>query len=103
MNPIRRFSCSGENDQGTQTTLQETCTICYQMDAATTARLKDVWSDVWPGLQVELVELSTNTDWRVIEGASHYIPLEAPKAIAVAVRDVVTAQRENTLVRHAKR
>jgi len=75
----------------------------YQIDSATTARLKDVWSDIWPRLQAELTELSTNTDWRVIEGASHYMPLDAPEAIVVAVRDVVVAQREDTPVRHAER
>lgn len=75
----------------------------YQMDAATTARLKDAWSDIWPQLQAELTALSTNTDWRVIAGASHYIPLDAPEAIAVAVNDVVAAYREDTLVRHAER
>ena len=75
----------------------------YQIDAATTARLRDVWSEIWPQLQAELTALSTNTDWRVIEGASHYIPLEAPEAIAVAVSDVVVAHRENTPVRHAER
>ena len=72
----------------------------YQIDAVTTARLQDVWSDIWPRLQAELTELSTNTDWRVIEGASHYIPLDDPEAIAVAVRDVVAAHREGTPVRH---
>ncbi|MEM1242103.1 MAG: alpha/beta hydrolase [Cyanobacteria bacterium P01_H01_bin.26] len=75
----------------------------YQLDAAATARLKDVWSDTWPRLQAELTGLSTNTDWRVIEGASHYIPLEAPEAIIVAVRDVVAAQRKGTPVQHAER
>ena len=75
----------------------------YQMDAATTARLQAVWSDIWPQLQAELTELSTNTDWRVIEGASHYIPLEAPEAIIAAVRDVVAAQHEDIPVRHAER
>ncbi|MEL6606207.1 MAG: alpha/beta hydrolase [Cyanobacteria bacterium J06614_10] len=75
----------------------------YQIDATTTARLQDVWSIIWPELQAELTELSTNTDWRVIEGASHYIPLDAPEAVVAAVRDVVTAQREDTSVRHANR
>ena len=74
----------------------------YQMDGATTARLKNVWSDIWPKLQTELTELSTNTDWRVIEAASHNIPLDAPEAIVVAVQDVVAAQRENTPVRHGE-
>ena len=68
------------------------------MDAATTARLQAVWSEIWPQLQAELTELSTNTDWRVIQGASHYIPLEAPEAIAVAVSDVVVAYREDSPV-----
>ena len=74
----------------------------YQIDAATTARLKDAWSDIWPRLQAELTTLSTNTDWRVIQGASHYIPLEAPEAIAVAVNDVITAYRDNSPVRQAE-
>ena len=75
----------------------------YQIDAATTERLRAVWSETWPQLQAELTALSTNTDWRVIEGASHYIPRDAPEAIAVAVRDVVVAQRADTSVRHAER
>ena len=75
----------------------------YQMDAATIERLRDVWSETWPQLQAELTALSTNADWRVIEGASHYIPLDAPEAIAVAVSDVVAAHREAAPVRHAER
>lgn len=75
----------------------------YQIDVETTARLQDVWSDVWPRLQAELTELSTNADWRVIEEASHYIPLDAPEAIVVAVKDVVVAQRKDASVRHAER
>ncbi|MDB9529122.1 alpha/beta hydrolase [Oscillatoria sp. CS-180] len=75
----------------------------YQMDAAQTARLQDVWSDTWPRLQAELTALSTNTDWRVIEKASHNIPLDAPEAITAAVRDVIVAQREDTPVRYAER
>ncbi|MEM9769800.1 MAG: hypothetical protein AAF892_18205 [Cyanobacteria bacterium P01_D01_bin.71] len=62
-----------------------------------------MWSDIWPRLQAELTELSTNTDWRVIEGASHYIPLDAPEVIAVAVSDVVTAYREDSPMRQAER
>lgn len=57
---------------------------------------------VWADLQDELAELSTNTDHRVIVGASHYIQWDDPEAVIAAVRDVVTAHRDSAPVRRAE-
>ena len=57
---------------------------------------------VWAELQDELVELSTNTDHRVIADASHYIHWDDPEAAIAAVRDVVTAHRDGAPVRRAE-
>lgn len=56
---------------------------------------------IWPTLQKELAELSTNSDLRIIPGSDHYIQQERPDAVVEAVRDVVVAVREHARVRRA--
>ena len=72
----------------------------WQLDSKTLANFRATWSKLWPELQAELTQLSTNTDQRIISNSSHNIPLEAPDAIAQAVNDVVNAQRLGTVLRH---
>lgn len=50
-------------------------------------------------LHGELAALSTNSDHRVVDGAGHYIHRDRPGAVVAAVRDVVTAVREEGEVR----
>lgn len=50
-------------------------------------------------LHGELAALSTNSDHRVVDGAGHYIHRDRPDAVVAAVRDVVTAVREEGEVR----
>lgn len=58
--------------------------------------------DTWLALQAELASLSTNSDHRVIEGATHNIQRDDPEAVIAAVRDVVNAVRQGaTLARVA--
>ncbi|MGV3518769.1 alpha/beta fold hydrolase [Luteitalea sp.] len=54
----------------------------------------------WLGLHGELAGLSTNSDHRIVEGAGHYVHQDRPEAVVAAIRDVVTAVRENGAVRH---
>lgn len=54
---------------------------------------------VWLDLHRELAGLSTNSDHRIVEGAGHYIHQDRPEAVVAAIRDVVTAVRENGAVR----
>jgi pimeloyl-ACP methyl ester carboxylesterase len=56
---------------------------------------------IWPSLQKELAELSTNSDLRIIPGTDHYIQQERPDAVVEAVRDVVVAVRGHARVRRA--
>jgi pimeloyl-ACP methyl ester carboxylesterase len=56
---------------------------------------------IWPTLQKELAELSTNSDLRIIPGSDHYIQQERPDAVVEAVRDVVVAVRGHARVRRA--
>ena len=51
----------------------------------------------WLVLQAELADLSTNSDHRTIDGATHYIHLDAPDAVITAVQEVVDAVRGATL------
>jgi pimeloyl-ACP methyl ester carboxylesterase len=53
----------------------------------------------WLDLHRELAGLSTNSDHRIVEGASHYIHQDRPEVVVAAVRDVVTAVRENGAIR----
>ena len=45
---------------------------------------------VWMELQDELAGLSTNSDWIVVEDASHYIHLDQPQVVITAIRDILT-------------
>ena len=58
---------------------------------------------VWETLQSELADLSTNSDHRVIEDATHYVHWDDPDAAVSAVADVVTAARTGTPVRREER
>jgi pimeloyl-ACP methyl ester carboxylesterase len=53
----------------------------------------------WLELHGELAGLSTNSDHRIVQGASHYIHQDRPEAVVAATRDVVTAVRENAAIR----
>lgn len=54
---------------------------------------------VWLDLHAELAALSTNSDHRIVDGASHYIHKDQPASVVAAIRDVVTAVREEGTVR----
>lgn len=54
----------------------------------------DQFYTTWIQLQRELAALSTNADHRIVEGASHYIHLDAPDAVVEAVEDVVQSARQ---------
>lgn len=43
----------------------------------------------------ELAGLSTNSSHRTVDGAGHYIHVDRPEAVIEAIRDVVTAVRQN--------
>jgi len=58
--------------------------------------------EVWMVLQRELAALSSNSDHRIIEQASHYIHHEDAEAVLTAITDVVTAVREGTPVRRTE-
>lgn len=58
---------------------------------------------VWLELQGELAALSTNSDHRVIERASHYIHQQAPEAVRTAIADVVMAVRDDSPVRRVEK
>ncbi|MAU12928.1 MAG: hypothetical protein CL607_24115 [Anaerolineaceae bacterium] len=45
---------------------------------------------VWLELQEELAGLSTNSDWIVVEDATHYIHLDQPQVVIAAIRDILT-------------
>jgi pimeloyl-ACP methyl ester carboxylesterase len=48
--------------------------------------------------RAEMITLSTNSSHRVVEGAGHYIHSDRPDAVIEAIRDVVTAIREQRTV-----
>jgi pimeloyl-ACP methyl ester carboxylesterase len=50
----------------------------------------------WIEMQTELAALSDNSDHRLIDDASHFIHLDDPDAVVLAIRDVVTAVRNRT-------
>ena len=55
----------------------------------------------WMAMQAELAALSTNSDHRLIAGATHFIHVDNPEAVVEAIRDVVIAARDGTPVAHA--
>lgn len=57
------------------------------------ARMRQWHAEVWPVLQREQAALSTRGELRTIEGASHYIHHDQPRAVVDAVADVVRAVR----------
>lgn len=65
-------------------------------------RIASQTQEVWMVLQRELAALSSNSDHRIIEQASHYIHHEDPEAVLSAITDVVTAVREGTPVRRTE-
>jgi pimeloyl-ACP methyl ester carboxylesterase len=56
----------------------------------------------WMAMQAELAALSTNSDHRLIAGATHFIHLDDPEAVVQAIRDVVLAARDGASVAHAR-
>jgi pimeloyl-ACP methyl ester carboxylesterase len=60
----------------------------------TAARLRAAWQR----MQERLSHLSTNRAYVVVEGTRHVIQLERPRAVAVAIREVVGAVREHRSV-----
>jgi len=52
-------------------------------------------STVWSELQAEHTTLSTNSEQRVIEDATHYIQFDNPDAVNRAIRDVVEIVRNS--------
>ncbi len=46
-------------------------------------------ADFWHRMQQDLGRLSTNSEWRVVEGAGHFIQHDRPAVVVEAVRDVI--------------
>ena len=46
-------------------------------------------ADFWLRMQEDLSQLSTNSQWRVVEGAGHFIQHDEPDAVVDAVRSVI--------------
>lgn len=46
-------------------------------------------ADFWHRMQEDLGRLSTNSEWRVVEGAGHFIQHDRPAVVVEAVRDVI--------------
>lgn len=61
-----------------------------------TDEVLDAFYETWMALQAELAALSTNSEHRIVEGATHYIHQDEPDAVITAVREVVNAVREGT-------
>ncbi len=61
--------------------------------------VQDAFYETWLILQAELAALSTNSQHRIVDGATHYIHHDEPDAVIAAVRDVVTAVRGGMLLR----
>jgi len=58
---------------------------------------------LWRELQDDLAKLSTNVDHRLISDCDHYIQHQRPDLVVTAIRDVVTAVREQAPVRREPR
>jgi pimeloyl-ACP methyl ester carboxylesterase len=52
--------------------------------------MRKLWVDE---LQPELARLSTRGRRAIVEGSGHQIPIEQPRAVVEAVREVVDASR----------
>lgn len=46
-------------------------------------------ADFWHRMQEDLGRLSTDSEWRVVEGAGHFIQHDRPGVVVEAVRDVI--------------
>jgi pimeloyl-ACP methyl ester carboxylesterase len=51
------------------------------------------WEETWQALQAELAALSSDSELRVIEDASHMIQVDRPDAVTDAILDVVARVR----------
>ncbi len=71
--------------------------VAPRMPGVTDEVLEELY-ETWLVLQAELATLSTNSDHRTIEGATHYIHRDAPDTVIAAVREVVDAVRRGTSV-----
>lgn len=58
-----------------------------------TEELERQMTEMWEGLQGELAALSTNSDHRIIDDATHYIHHDRPEVVVTAITDVVMAVR----------
>ena len=65
-----------------------------ELPPSMTPELKADWAEVWSELQIELNALSTNSERRVIDDATHYIQYDNPDAVITAIRDVMTASQQ---------
>lgn len=50
-------------------------------------------TELWPELQREAAALSTRGEFRLVEGAGHYIHHDQPQVVIQAIREVVSAVR----------
>jgi pimeloyl-ACP methyl ester carboxylesterase len=56
----------------------------------------------WMEMQAELAALSTNSDQRLIPETTHFIHLDDPEAVVLAILDVVRSARDSTPLAHAR-
>ena len=56
----------------------------------------------WMEMQAELAALSTNSDQRLIPETTHFIHLDDPEAVVLAILDVVRSARDGTPLAHAR-
>ncbi len=45
--------------------------------------------DLWVGLQKSLGRLSSDAEWRLVEDSSHFLHVDRPEAVIVAIKDLV--------------
>ena len=70
---------------------------------ASAADLTQTMSDLWPELQADLAHLSPASSHRVVDEAGHFIHVDRPDAVALAINDVIRGAAEAALTTESSR